>query len=422
MSEALIIDGVRTPRGKGKPNGCTARRPPAGDCWRRSSTRCVARNGFDPADVDDVVIGNGIRRRRPRHLHRSPGGARRRLALSTSPGLTLNRFCGSGQQAVVFGAMGIRAGFQDLVVARRRGVDVALDPVRRCARDFTRGNEASGRGTRWSPRASRPTSSRRIEGFSREEVDRFAVDESGAGCRGPGRGALRSQHHPGHERGRLRRARPRRAPASGHDGGGARGALAVVRRRWAAGSSRASTRSFDEMCRQAYPDVDGIDHVHHGGNSSGVVDGAAAIAARVRGLRAGARARAAGPGRHARRRRIRAGDHAHRARTGDREGACSKAGMTIDDIDLFEINEAFAAVPLKTMRDLELDPEKVNVNGGAIALGHPIGATGAMLIQTALDELERRDQSTAPDHDVHRRRHGHRHHHRTGVTGSPSGR
>ncbi len=151
---------------------------------------------------------------------------------------------------------------------------------------------------------------------------------------------------------------------------------------------------FDEMCKTAYPQIDRVEHVHHGGNSSGVVDGAAAIVlasdeyAKSHGL--SPRARIA---MHAV-----AGTEPVIMLTAPgpaTEKVIALAGMTLDDIDLFEVNEAFAAVPLKTMRDLELDPDKVNVNGGAIALGHPIGATGAMLIQTALDELERRGQSTA---------------------------
>jgi acetyl-CoA C-acetyltransferase len=153
-------------------------------------------------------------------------------------------------------------------------------------------------------------------------------------------------------------------------------------------------RSFDEMCRDAYPDVDAVEHVHHGGNSSGVVDGAAAVV-----LASAEYAEA-----HGMRPRARIVMHAVAgtepvimltAPGPATEKVLRQAGMTVDDIDLFEINEAFAAVPLKTIRDLDLDVAKVNVNGGAIALGHPIGATGAMLIQTALDELERTDQSTA---------------------------
>ena len=162
-----------------------------------------------------------------------------------------------------------------------------------------------------------------------------------------------------------------------------------------AGSARleGENLSFDEICLRRYPEIERIDHVHHAGNSSGVVDGAAVVTvasgewATANGVAARARVRAAAaigsepiimltaPGPAA-------------------ERALAKAGMAVGDIDLWEINEAFAAVPLKAIRDLGLDPERVNVNGGAIALGHPIGATGAMLIGTLLDELERRDLST----------------------------
>ena len=153
-------------------------------------------------------------------------------------------------------------------------------------------------------------------------------------------------------------------------------------------------KSFDAMCADVYPGIDHVDHVHHAGNSSGVVDGASAVLlaspdyARAHGLQPRARivmSAVAG-----------AEPVIMLTAPGPASKKClERAAMTVDDIDLWEINEAFAAVPLKTIRDLGLDPHKVNVNGGAIALGHPIGATGGMLIQTALDELERRDLSTA---------------------------
>jgi acetyl-CoA C-acetyltransferase len=153
-------------------------------------------------------------------------------------------------------------------------------------------------------------------------------------------------------------------------------------------------RSFDDMCRDVYPQVAEVDHVHHAGNSSGVVDGASAILlasadyAAAHGLPARARIVMTAV--------IGAEPVIMLTAPGPSAELClRKAGMTAADIDLWEINEAFAAVPLKTIRDLDLDPERVNVNGGAIALGHPIGATGPMLIQTALDELERTDRSTA---------------------------
>jgi acetyl-CoA C-acetyltransferase len=153
-------------------------------------------------------------------------------------------------------------------------------------------------------------------------------------------------------------------------------------------------RPFDDMALEVYPELGHVEHVHHAGNSSGVVDGAAAVVlassdyAGAHGLEPRARlvmSAAAG-----------AEPVIMLTAPGPASQRClDRAGMKVGDVDLWEINEAFAAIPLKTMRDLELDHENVNVNGGAIALGHPIGATGAMLIQTALDELERRDLTTA---------------------------
>jgi acetyl-CoA C-acetyltransferase len=151
--------------------------------------------------------------------------------------------------------------------------------------------------------------------------------------------------------------------------------------------------TFDEICLSRYPDLDRIDHVHHAGNSSGVVDGAAVVTvasgdwAKAHGATPRARVRAAAA--------IGSEPIIMLTAPGPAAERClAKAGMVVGDIDLWEINEAFAAVPLKTIRDLALDPQRVNVNGGAIALGHPIGATGAMLVGTVLDELERRDLTT----------------------------
>ncbi len=163
--------------------------------------------------------------------------------------------------------------------------------------------------------------------------------------------------------------------------------------RLGAGHADGESRTYDEICVDRYPSIDHIEHVHHAGNSSGVVDGAAAAVvasdhrARTHGVAPRARIRAtAAIGSEPIIMLTAPGPAAERALT--------KAAMRVADIDLWEINEAFAAVSLKTIRDLNLDPERVNVNGGAIALGHPIGATGAMLIGTVLDELERRDLGT----------------------------
>jgi acetyl-CoA C-acetyltransferase len=390
MRDALIVDGVRTPRGKGKPTGSLHDIHPQ-ELLAQVLNALVARNGFDPTDVDDVVIGNV-------EGDGDHGICIGRLAVLAAgwpveaPGLTLNRFCGSGQQAVAFGAMGIRAGFQELVVAG--GVESMSRWVARSGPpDFTAHNEHLREQYPLVPQGISADLIATLEGFSRDELDGFAVtsQERAAKAQAEGRfdGSLVPVYHAD---GSL---------ALDHDEhlrpGTTLDALAGLSpsfEKMGTTVFEGFDRSFDEMCRQAYPQADHVEHVHHGGNSSGVVDGASAVVlasndyAKAHGLTPRARVvmhavagtepvimlTAPGPA---------------------TEKVLEQARMTVADIDLFEINEAFASVPLKTIRDLDLDPERVNVNGGAIALGHPIGATGAMLIQTALDELERRDESTA---------------------------
>jgi len=390
MHDALIIDGARTPRGKGKPSGSLHDIHPQ-ELLAQVLNELARRTGFDPADVDDVVIGNASG-------DGDHGVCIGRLAVLAAgwpveaPGLTLNRFCGSGQQAVAFAAMGIRAGFQDLVVAGGAESMSRFEPPSGPP-DFTARNPHLRERYPLVPQGISADLIATVEGFTRDDVDRFALESQARAATAQSEGRFeKSIVAVRHADGSL---------ALDHDEhlrpGTTLEALAALSPSFAemgAMTFEGFDRSFDEMCRQAYPDIERIEHVHHGGNSSGVVDGAAALVlasddyAKAHGLAPRGRVvmhavagtepvimlTAPGPA---------------------TERVLAQAGMTLDDIDLFEINEAFAAVPLKTIRDLGLDPEKVNVNGGAIALGHPIGATGAMLVQTALDELERRDQSTA---------------------------
>jgi acetyl-CoA C-acetyltransferase len=390
VTDAWIIDGVRSPRGKGKANGSLHHLHPQ-EVLAQVLNGLRERVGFDPSDVDDVIIGNG-------NSVGDQGACIGRMAVLAAgwpveaPGITLNRFCGSGQQAVTFAAMGIQAGHQDVVIGG--GVEsMSRWPVDDAPPDFAAGNEALRALYPFVPQGISADLIATLEGFTRDEVDRFGLtsQERAAVAVAEGRfdhsvvpitnpdGSVALDHD----------EFPR--PTTTLEG------LGKLDPSFAAMGGTVFPgfdSSFDELARQAYPAVAGIEHVHHAGNSSGVVDGASAIVltspayATSHGMTPRARivmSAVAGaepvimltaPGPASRR-------------------CLDRAGMTIDDIDLWEINEAFAAVPLKTMRDLGLDPEKVNVNGGAIALGHPIGATGAMLIQTALDELERRDQSTA---------------------------
>jgi acetyl-CoA C-acetyltransferase len=390
VSDAWIIDGVRSPRGKGKANGSLHHLHPQ-EILAQVLNGLRERVGFDPSDVDDVIIGNG-------NSVGDHGACIGRMAVLAAgwpvdaPGITLNRFCGSGQQAVTFAAMGIQAGHQDLVVGG--GVEsMSRWPVDDAPPDFAAGNDALRDLYPFVPQGISADLIATVEGFTRDEVDQFGLtsQERAAVAIAEGRfdRSVVPITNPDGSVALDRDEFPR--PSTTIEG------LGKLDPSFAAMGGMVFPgfeASFDDLARRAYPAVEAIEHVHHAGNSSGVVDGASAIVlaspayATAHGMTPRARivmSAVAGaepvimltaPGPASRR-------------------CLDRAGMTVDDIDLWEINEAFAAVPLKTMRDLDLDPEKVNVNGGAIALGHPIGATGAMLIQTALDELERRGQSTA---------------------------
>lgn len=354
----------------------------------RCLTALAERIGFDPADVDDVIAGNGI-------LSGDHGDDIARLSVllagwpESVPGMTLSRFCGSGQQAVTVAASGIAAGSEDLVIAG------GVESMSRW--DITAGVPTID-GNNPDLRALYPTVPQGIsadliatlEGFSRETVDAYAAQSQSRAAAAIEQGRFeRSLVDVPTPHGSITRDEHPRAGTTTESLARLKPAFAAMGTACADGEQR----TFDEICLQRYPGIDRIDHVHHAGNSSGVVDGAAAVALASSNWmhthrvtpRAQIRATAAigsepvimltAPGPAARR-------------------CLERAGMTVADIDLWEINEAFAAVPLKTMRDLDIDPEVVNVNGGAIALGHPIGATGAMLIGTVLDELERRDLTT----------------------------
>lgn len=387
--DALIVDAVRTPRGRGRPDGALHGIHPQ-DLLAQCLTATADRVGFEPADVDDVIAGNGI-------MAGEHGDDIARLALllagwpETVPGMTLNRFCGSGQQAITVAAAGIAAGQQDLVVAG------GVESMSRW--DVTAGVPTID-GANPSFRAMYPTVPQGVsadliaslEGFSRADVDAYAASSQQRAAEAIAAGyfdksliAVRS------ESGEIITGvdeHPR--PGTTAD------KLATLRPAFEqAGSARVPGEqlSFDEICLNRYPGIDRIDHVHHAGNSSGVVDGAAVAViashswANAHGVSPRARIRATAA--------IGSEPIIMLTAPGPAAQRClAKAGMDVGDIDLWEINEAFAAVPLKTIRDLGLDPERVNVNGGAIALGHPIGATGAILIGTLLDELERRDLAT----------------------------
>jgi acetyl-CoA C-acetyltransferase len=306
-------------------------------------------------------------------------------------GVSLNRFCGSGQQAVNFAAMGVMAGQQDLVVAG--GVEsMSRLPMGADKSGLDGHNPHLREQHPLVPQGISADLIATLEGFSREDCDRFAAasQERCALAQKEGRFdpslvpvrdldgnlVLESDEHP----------RPGTTAES-------LGQLSPSFEKIGGYVQKGDSLTFDEKAKQVYPQIEGVNHVHHAGNSSGIVDGASAVVlaspeyARAQGWKPRARVRAMAT----------AGDEPVIMLTAPvpaTRRCLAKAGMEIGDIDLVEVNEAFAAIPLKLMKDLDIPHERVNVNGGAIALGHPLGATGGMLIGTVLDELERRDQTT----------------------------
>jgi acetyl-CoA C-acetyltransferase len=389
MSEAWIIDAVRTPRGIGKiGKGALAEIHPqqVGSTVLRA---LAERNRINTAEVDDVIWGTssqvGLQGRDLGRMSALDAGYDIR-----SSGVTLDRFCGSGITTVNFAASTIMSGMSDMVVAG--GTELMSGkgrppPTPGASPVFDNGNMRL--------RASHPQTQQGIcadaiatmEGIDREAVDRLAVESQRRAAIAISEGRFDKSLVPvHHEDGTLaldREEFPR--PQTTLEG------LAGLKPSFEAMADIAvdeSGATFRSLILQKYPDVD-LKFVHHAGNSSGVVDGSAALLlaspeyAKSHGLTPRARVVAM-------------------ANQGDCptlmlnapvpaiKKVLAKAGLTLDDIDLFEINEAFAVVVEKAIRDLGLDRDKVNVNGGAIALGHPIGATGSMLIGTMVDELERR--------------------------------
>jgi len=386
---AFIIDAVRTPRSAGKPGkGKLCNLHPQ----HLLSTTLAAlseRNAFNTADVDDVIAGCGSQRG-------NQGSDIARMAAldagwdSDATGVTVDRFCGSGLTAINLAAMGIMSGMQELTVGG--GVEKMSDTPIMPMPALTDSNNAHLRNLHPTPHQGICADVIATqEGITREEADAIAVESQRRAAIAIENGYFKQSLIPVYHRdGTL---------ALGIDDfnrpGTTVGSLAQL--------NPAFVNLYDQpldddqvTCRElvesSWPNLS-INHIHHAGNSSGVVDGAAAILlaseqyARDHGLKPRARIVAMANGSCDPRLMLNAPADAARK-------CLAKAGMTANDIDLWEINEAFAVVPLKFMREMNLDASIVNVNGGAMALGHPIGATGAMLVGTLLDELERRDLST----------------------------
>ena len=390
MSEAWIIDGVRSPRGGGKPGVGSLTHVHPQRILAQVLNALQAQVGFDTKEVEDVIMGNGS------GVGDHSMDIARMATLDagwpiTVPGVTLHRFCGSAQQAVNVAAMSVMSGQQELVVAG--GVESMSRPAPMSVDGFTANNAHLYEQYPLVPQGISADLIATIEGFTREDCDRYGVQSQrrAAAAIDDGRFA-RSVVPIYNDDGTL---------ALDHDEfprpGTTMESLAGLNPSFAKMGVMAppnDTRTFDEICKAVYPQIDHVEHVHHAGNSSGVVDGASALLlaspeyAKAHGLKPRGRIVMTAT----------AGTEPVIMLTAPApasELALKKAGMSKNNIDLFEINEAFASVVLKFQREFGIDDSNLNVNGGAIALGHPIGATGGMLIETALDELERRNQSTA---------------------------
>lgn len=392
MSEALIIDAVRTPRGIGKVGkGALAKLHPQ----RLAATVLAAiaeRNKLNTADIDDVIWSTSSQK------GKQGGDLGRMAALDAgfdvkASGMTLDRFCGGGITSVNIAAAQIMSGMEDLVIAG--GTEMMSLTATMAADEAAAGFAPALMGAHNESLDARHPQSHQgvcgdaiatLEGISRAELDAFALESQRRAAIAIAEGRFNKSVVPvkGADGSVVLAKDEYPRPETTADG------LAKLKPAFEAMADMAydeTGATFRNQIKRRYPDLK-IAHVHHAGNSSGVVDGAAAVllASRDYAAKHGLKAR---------------GRVVAMANIGDdptlmlnapvpaAKKVLEKAGLTKDDIDLWEINEAFAVVPEKFIRDLGIDRAKVNVNGGAIALGHPIGATGAMLIGTVLDELER---------------------------------
>jgi acetyl-CoA C-acetyltransferase len=383
MPDAFIYDHVRTPRGRGKPDGAL-HEVTALNLASQALGAIKSRNKLDTSQIDDVVMG----------VVDPVGEAGANIARSAAlvagygdsvAGVQINRFCASGLDAVNFAAAQIMAGQQELAVGggvesmSRVGIGAAggawaVDPSIAVAHYFLpQGISADLIATKY--------------GFSRDDVDAYAVESQKRAAKA-------------WDEGRFNRSVMAVKDVNGLTILAKDEHMRPATTMQSLGSLQPSfvqlgeLGGFDAVAIQAHPDVEYIKHVHHAGNSSGIVDGAAAVlvGSKAAGKAAGLKPRA----------KIKAfaniGSEPALMLTGPvdvTQKVLKKSGMKLGDIDLIEINEAFASVVLRYLQAFKLDPAKVNVNGGAIALGHPLGATGAMILGTVLDELERRDLTTA---------------------------
>lgn len=390
MNEAWVIDAVRTPRGRGKAGkGALAGLHPQ-ELLGQTLNHLASHAGLDKAAVDDVVVGCVAQ------VNEQGANLARNAVLAARwpehvTGTTLNRFCASGLQAVNFAAMGVMSGQQQLVVAAGAEM-MSLMPIGADGGGQDGGNEVLREHLFQVPQGIGADLIATREGYTREMIDEVALRSQRRAAIALEEGrfdrSLVPVFDPKTGRKLLDREENPRPQTTME-------ALAALPPSFVGlGATEIAGATLDAIALRRYPEVREIRHFHTAGNSSGLADGAGAVAlastdfVKAHGLKPRARIRAMAT----------VGSEPVIMLTGPApasQKALRMAGMKASDIDLWEINEAFAAVVLQTIRALDIDPERVNVNGGAIALGHPLGATGAMLLGTAIDELERRGASTA---------------------------
>ncbi len=382
MTDCYIYDAVRTPRGKGKKDG-SLHEVTALELATQTLKAIKERNELDTAEVDDVVLGcvSPVNEQ---------GGDIARIAVLNAEydqsvsGVQVNRFCASGLEAVNTAAAQVMAGQHDMTIGG------GVESMSRVPMGADKGSWATDPSIAFKsyflPQGIGADLIATIDGFSRDDVDAYAMESQKRAKQAWDEGRFEKSVVAVKDINGLtildndEHMRPESTMQS----------LASLKPSFAEQGEFA----FDAVAQQRYPEVERLDHVHHAGNSSGIVDGAAAVLLGTKeiGEKLGLKPRA----------RIKSfasiGSEPAIMLTGPSyvtEKALKRAGMAVGDIDLYELNEAFASVVLRFMKVLNIDHDKINVNGGAIAMGHPLGATGAMILGTVLDELERSDKETA---------------------------
>ncbi|KTR04919.1 acetyl-CoA acetyltransferase [Aureimonas ureilytica] len=383
MSEAYIYDHVRTPRGRGKKDG-SLHEVPAVRLAARVLESLRDRNGLDTAEVDDIIFGCVDPVGEAGSV--IPKAAAFEAGYDfAAPGMQISRFCASGLDAVNLGASKIAFGSDDIVIAG------GVESMSRVGMGMSGGawimDPSVGIPAYFMPQGISADLIATKYGFTRDDVDAYAVESQRRAAQAWADGRFAKSVIPVRDQNGLvildrdEHMRPSTDMQS----------LGSLNASFAA---HGEMGGYDAVAIQAHPELESVDHVHHAGNSSGIVDGAGAVllgskrAGETLGLKPRARIRTF----------ANIGSDPALMLTGPvdvTKKLLERSGMALSDIDLFELNEAFAAVVLRYCQAFDIDPAIMNVNGGAIAMGHPLGATGAMILGTVLDELERQDKQTA---------------------------